>query len=58
MDRSNNSGRDGVSGDKVYNRRVELVLILLLDSYSLLEFIFINASRLSFCSILYHLLTI
>ena len=47
----NDNDNDGKSiGDnKVYDRKIELVLVLLLDLYSLLDSILVSANGLFFC---------
>ena len=47
----NDNDNDGKSiGDnKVYNRKIELVLVLLLDLYSLLDSILVSANGPSSC---------
>ncbi len=47
-----------VGSSKEYEERVELVLVLLSNSYLLLDSILVSTSRLSSYFILYHLLTI
>ena len=46
-----------VGWNNVYKRSIELVLVLLSDSYSLLESISVGVSGPSFCSTSYYLLT-
>ena len=47
----NDNDNDGksIGDDKVYNRKIELVLVLLLDLYSLLDSILVSANRPSSC---------
>jgi len=54
---SDDEGGGRIGSNDMYNRRAELVLVLLLNLYSLLESISVGISRPFSCSALYHLLT-
>ena len=48
----------GIGGKYIYNGKIELVLVSSSDSYSKLDSIPVDTSRLSSCPTLYYLLTI